>query len=187
MKTARHKRENFKRSCTSWGFPGGSPRFYLCVGMVPWRRKWQLTPVFLPGKSHRERSLAGYSPWAHKEFDMIEQLSMHAHSTNWGPRTEGHTSLERRITANIDRKKQKEHHYEILEHKSIENLIFFCVFHLKNNKNHTYFELLNIDCQSRTPCPIKLSLIWGRLYILSAMEELRKVNSQPSLFLTSHF
>ena len=33
------------------------------VGKFPWRRKWQPTPVFLPGKSHGQRSLAGYSPW----------------------------------------------------------------------------------------------------------------------------
>ena len=39
------------------------------VGKIPWRRKWQPTPVFLPGKSHRRRSLAGYSPWGHKELD----------------------------------------------------------------------------------------------------------------------
>ena len=32
----------------------------------PWRRKWQPTPVFLPGESHGQRSLAGYSPWGHK-------------------------------------------------------------------------------------------------------------------------
>ena len=31
-----------------------------------WRRKWQPTPVFLPVKSHGQRSLAGYSPWSHK-------------------------------------------------------------------------------------------------------------------------
>ena len=31
------------------------------VGKIPWRRKWQLTPVFLPGKFHRQRSLVGYS------------------------------------------------------------------------------------------------------------------------------
>ena len=36
----------------------------------PWRRKWQPTPVFLPGKSHGQRSLAGYSPWCRKELDM---------------------------------------------------------------------------------------------------------------------
>ena len=39
------------------------PRFYPWVGKIPWRRKWQPTPVFLPGKSNRQRSLAGYSPW----------------------------------------------------------------------------------------------------------------------------
>ena len=33
------------------------------VGRIPWRRKWQSTPVFLPGKSHGQRSLAGYSSW----------------------------------------------------------------------------------------------------------------------------
>jgi len=32
------------------------------VGKIPWRRKWQPTPVFLPGKAHRQRSLEGYSP-----------------------------------------------------------------------------------------------------------------------------
>ena len=39
------------------------PRFNPWVGRIPWRRKWQPTPVFLPGKSHGQRSLAGYSPW----------------------------------------------------------------------------------------------------------------------------
>ena len=38
----------------------------LWVGKIPWRREWQPTPVFLPGKSHGQRSLVGYSPWVHK-------------------------------------------------------------------------------------------------------------------------
>ena len=38
------------------------------VGKILWSRKWWLTPVFLPGKSHRERSLAGYSPWGCKRI-----------------------------------------------------------------------------------------------------------------------
>ena len=38
------------------------------VGKIPWRRKWQPTPVFLPGKSHGQRSLAGYSLWGRKRF-----------------------------------------------------------------------------------------------------------------------
>ena len=33
------------------------------VGKILWRRKWQPTPVFMPGKSHRQRGLVGYSPW----------------------------------------------------------------------------------------------------------------------------
>ena len=47
------------------------------VGKIPWRRAWQPTPVFLPGESHGQRSLAGYSPWSHKESDITEQLSTH--------------------------------------------------------------------------------------------------------------
>ena len=41
---------------------------------IPWRRKWQSTPVLLPGKSHGWRSLIGYSPWGRKESDTTEQL-----------------------------------------------------------------------------------------------------------------
>ena len=43
------------------------PRFDPRVGKIPWRRKWKLTPVFLPEKSHRQRTLEGYSPWGHKQ------------------------------------------------------------------------------------------------------------------------
>ena len=46
-------------------------------GKIPWRRKRQLTPVFLPGKSHGQRSLVGYSPWGRKESDMTKQLHFH--------------------------------------------------------------------------------------------------------------
>ena len=41
--------------------------FSLWVGKIPWSRKWQPTSVFLPGESHEQRSLVGYSPWGHKE------------------------------------------------------------------------------------------------------------------------
>ena len=43
------------------------PRFDPWVGKIPWRRAWQPTPVFLPGESHGQRSLVGYSPWGYKE------------------------------------------------------------------------------------------------------------------------
>ena len=46
------------------GDPDSSPG--RLIGKIPWRRKWQPTPVFLPGKFHGQRSLAGYSPWDHR-------------------------------------------------------------------------------------------------------------------------
>ena len=75
------------------GFPGGSvvknlpanagdagdsgdSGFYPWVGKIPWRRKWQPTPAFMPGKFYGQRSLVGYSPWGCKELDMTE----HAHT-----------------------------------------------------------------------------------------------------------
>ena len=44
------------------------------VGKIPWRNKWQPTPVLLPREFHGQRSLAGYSPWGHKESDITERL-----------------------------------------------------------------------------------------------------------------
>ena len=40
----------------------GRHRFNPWVWKIPWRRKWQPTPVFLPGKFHEQRNLVGYSP-----------------------------------------------------------------------------------------------------------------------------
>ena len=42
---------------------------------IPWRRKWQPSPVLLTGEFHGQRSLAGYSPWNRKVLDMTEQLT----------------------------------------------------------------------------------------------------------------
>ena len=46
-------------------------------GSIPWRREWQPTPVLLPGQSHGQRSLVGYSPWGRKESDTTERLHFH--------------------------------------------------------------------------------------------------------------
>ena len=65
------------------GFPGvASGKELACqckrrvfnpwVWKIPWRRAWQPTPAFLPGKPHGQKSLAGYSPWGQKESDMTE-------------------------------------------------------------------------------------------------------------------
>ena len=77
----------FSFRCT--GFPGGTrdkePECQCSrleshgldpwVGKIPWRRKWQPTPVLLAGESHGQRSLAGYSPWGCKE--LTTRLSTH--------------------------------------------------------------------------------------------------------------
>jgi len=47
------------------------------VRKMPWSRKWYSTPVFLPGKILRLRSLVGYSPWDPKESDMTDGLGTH--------------------------------------------------------------------------------------------------------------
>ena len=71
-------------------FPGGSddkrvclqcrrPRLDPWVGKIPWRRERQPTPLFLPGESLGQRSLAGYSPWCRKESDTNEWLTLSLH------------------------------------------------------------------------------------------------------------
>ena len=47
-------------------------------GKISCRKEWQTTPVFLPENSHRQRSLAGYTPWGCKKLDMTQQLNTQA-------------------------------------------------------------------------------------------------------------
>ena len=55
------------------------------IGKMPWKRKWQHTPVFLPEKSHGQRSLAS-SSWGHEESDTTEKRSMYIHThLQWYP------------------------------------------------------------------------------------------------------
>ena len=89
------------------GFPGGASGkepTYQCrrlkrlgfdpwVRRIAWGRAWQPTPIFLPGESHGQRSLAGYSPWGCKESDTTEatwraRVAVKAQSpTHWTART----------------------------------------------------------------------------------------------------
>ena len=78
--------------CIYVDFPGGASgkepasqcrrckryRFDPKVGKMPWRRAWQSTPVVLPGESHEQRRLAGYSPWGCKELNWLKRLCTHA-------------------------------------------------------------------------------------------------------------
>ena len=63
------------RICLQWERPGFDP----WVGEMPWRREWLPTRVFLPGESHGQRSLGGYSPQHSKESDTTERLSLSLH------------------------------------------------------------------------------------------------------------
>ena len=64
--------KEFACSCRRCGFDPW-------LGKIPWKRKWQPTPVFLPGKSHGHRSLVGYSPWGCKSWTWLSD------STTKGP------------------------------------------------------------------------------------------------------
>ena len=66
------------------------------IGKIPWKRKWQPTPIFLPEKSYGQRGLAGYSPWDHRELDTREQLTL---------------PLPKSVISFEDRWKQKPHIY----------------------------------------------------------------------------
>ena len=60
------------------GFPGGSvvKNLPTMQEKISWRKEWLPTPVSLLGEFHIQRSLVGYSPWACKESDTTEQLSI---------------------------------------------------------------------------------------------------------------
>ena len=60
-----------------WGFPGGSDSKESAFnagnqGLIPRRRDWLPTPIFLPGEFHGQRNLVGYTPGGHKESDSTE-------------------------------------------------------------------------------------------------------------------
>ena len=65
-----HSGKEPTRQCRRYKRHGFNP----WVRKIPWSRKWQPTPVFLPGKSHGQGSLAGYSPWSGKQSDVTEHI-----------------------------------------------------------------------------------------------------------------
>ena len=81
------------------------PGFDPWVGKIPWRRKWQPTPVLWPGKSHGRRSLVGYCPWGHKDSDRIERLHFHFHFIKeaWLRKARWVYRQRYRIERNVDR------------------------------------------------------------------------------------
>ena len=65
------------------GEPGGLPSMGShnpWVRKVPWRRRWQPTPIFLPGEFHGQRSLMGYSPWVSKNQTRLNHVHKCPHA-----------------------------------------------------------------------------------------------------------
>ena len=82
----------YKRSvCLYGGFLSGSvvknlpemqeTQVRSLVRKIPWRRKWQLTPILSPGKFHGQKHLVDCTTWGHKELDISEHTYTHTHST----------------------------------------------------------------------------------------------------------
>ena len=78
--------------CTAGAFGSAVKRLSASAGdkglpwvrKIPWRRKWQLIPVLLPGEFHGQQSLAGYSPRGCKELDANEQLNNNSSNKGQG-------------------------------------------------------------------------------------------------------
>ena len=75
------------------------PGFDPWVGKIPWRKKWQPTPVFLPGESHGQRNLVGYSPWGRKELDMTWMTE--STLSQWNFRWSGQRRLSVEVLCNV--------------------------------------------------------------------------------------
>ena len=69
------------------------------VGKIPWRRAWQPTPVFLPGESHRQKSLVGYSPWGRKEGDTTVIESRLRGERKWEQQDQQGLAISRKTSA----------------------------------------------------------------------------------------
>ena len=82
--------DGLQRSCSGRESVSQCRRHRNCgfnpwIENMPWRMKWYLTPVFFPGESHGQRSLADYSPWGHNESDTTEcRRDLHSSNTKLG-------------------------------------------------------------------------------------------------------
>ena len=67
---------------SSFPWKGNLICFKQFLFLSSWRSKWQSTPALLPGKSHGQRTLVGYSPWGRKDLDMIDDFTFTFSLTN---------------------------------------------------------------------------------------------------------
>ena len=94
------------------------------VGKIPWSRKWHPTPVFLSGKFHGQKSLAGYSPWGYKEPDTTEHHQVSATRASYRKKSTNILAntvkfillIYNSVVFNIFTELCSHHHYLILEY-----------------------------------------------------------------------
>ena len=105
------------------------------VGKIPWRGKWQPAPVFLPGKFHGQRSLAGYNPRSRKESDMKGDACMQG---GWGT----HKYILRHTS-----KTHTETHIQTCEKSHVQkhtwhtdSLLYTCVSHIPTDRHKEHSE-----------------------------------------------
>ena len=126
-------------------------------GKIPWNRKWQPTLVFLPGKFHEQRNLAGYSPWSCKESDTKD----HAHARAYAHqkftcyllhlfyiKTSFVPSLL--IDSNSSRNKNIAPTFQVIEVNRVMH-IFLCFFHISLFKMPTNYRDIFLSFLHTTP------------------------------------
>ena len=111
--------------------------FNSWVGKSPWRRNWWPTPVFLPGKSHGQRRLAGYSTWGHKESDTTERLTLSIlHTRNHSNRWKYSIEYDK-ILVPMELTSQ----YGKIYHKEINKIIKTIADSHKDHKEYIFFSM----------------------------------------------
>ena len=114
-------------------------RFNPWVGKIPWRRKWQPALVFLPGKFHGQRSLAGHSPWGHR-VPWTEEPGSHS---PWGCRvghdwTQNNNSLSKEPAFRLSAKEIRA--YSHLINQSINQMPIFFQMSIGDHLMQEFFD-----------------------------------------------
>ena len=173
------------------GFPGGSAgreparqcrRHKRCgfdawVRKIPWRRKWQPTSVFLPGKSHGQRSLTGYSLWGRKESDMTECSHTHTYTHI---HAHAHTHRHTHTETHTQRHTHTETHRHTHTHWQTHTQTHTHGLARSKPKSYMQFKELCEDSLPKTPHPLTLSCM--HMHLSTAFKQILELYR----FRTSH-
>ena len=149
------------------------PGFDPWVWKIPWIREWLPTLVFLPGQSHGQRRLEGYSLWGHKKSDTTEQFTLSQ------PRKERrHLYFMRRAGTNVAS------WFSHFNNTWITQLLHFLSTLIKDNSLHTSSqssEFVRVNPNATTPERISLSILI-RVRLLQASRHRSTVLVEPCRF-----